>query len=382
MPKTLLILLGIIFLQVPARAQTTMTGLIQTSDGIHSFYAVNNGGLGGPPFFPGQPGAAALNTNRTQAQAWEIFTLVQLANQRFRLQTSGGDWVTAVNGGGIGGPNDNTSPIHTNAGASEVGLATIFIITPVGSTPDDVTIQTCDGHFVTANDGGGFFGPDQGAGLIPIHTDAPTSRAAGPWETFTLVPTPTCFFDQIEIQGETGYDNADRNLAISASVAGQIGELCIKTSNDPSIVPPTFLNMPIGSTWAGCPAGQPNSSFAVGSTFDTGKVTLRNPQPLSGFSNMVIRSVQSGCIASCANWALQAVTVTVSNSSGLIPPMVLSNIPSAGNPNGDNCVAYFKAPPNATEVKFNLNGTTPLSTWVDGTSSEMGTATSCKDNGG
>jgi hypothetical protein len=101
--------------------------------------------------------------------------------------------VTAVNGGGIGGPNSNLPPIHTDAqiiGAWElftisgpVGCATQQQILDVIANPFTtfcVNIQTLDGHFVTAQNGGGI----GGANNVPVHTDA---MQAGVWGGFQLI---------------------------------------------------------------------------------------------------------------------------------------------------------------------------------------------------
>jgi hypothetical protein len=89
-----------------------------------------------------------------------------------------GNYITAVNGGGIGGPNDATCPVHTDATALGPWEQLRFNYNLSNKT---ATVQTPNGRYLTAVNGGGLGGPNN----TPIHTDA---RAIGPWESFQLVP--------------------------------------------------------------------------------------------------------------------------------------------------------------------------------------------------
>ena len=134
--------------------------------------AVNGGGLGG--------GNTALYTNATTQGAFETFTLNWVNQQQalFALQTKNGDFVTAVNGGDMGGPNNDLAPIHTDA--TTIGSWQHFMI--IVQADNSATVQTCPGYYLTAVNGGGFGGPNN----VPIHTDA---TQFGGWEEFTLVPS-------------------------------------------------------------------------------------------------------------------------------------------------------------------------------------------------
>jgi hypothetical protein len=163
-----------------------LTGAIRTSNG-HFLTAVNGGGLGG--------GNAALQTDRTQAAGWETFelTFINSSLSQFTMSTYDGMFVSAVNGGGIGGPNGSVAPIH--ADTTTIGSWEKFTISepvPCATKAQSIdviknlfafcaNIQTSDGHFVTAQNGGGIGGPNN----IPIHTDA---TRAGSWEHLQLVP--------------------------------------------------------------------------------------------------------------------------------------------------------------------------------------------------
>ncbi len=78
----------------------------------HFLTAVNDGGVGGP-----NSGAqsAAIHTDSTTIGPWETFTCAISLPGTVTFQTTGGDFVTAVKGGGIGGPNANPYQLHTDA---------------------------------------------------------------------------------------------------------------------------------------------------------------------------------------------------------------------------------------------------------------------------
>jgi hypothetical protein len=151
-----------------------MDAAIQTPSGNY-LTVVNGGGLGGPD---NGPEAVALHTDARAAGPWETFNVIWLNTTftKFALQTSGGEYVTAVNGGGIGGPNDASSPVHTDA----VRIAAWERLRLDFLPNHQVTIKLPGRRFLTAVNGGGIGGPN----TAPIHTDA---SQHGAWETFTLV---------------------------------------------------------------------------------------------------------------------------------------------------------------------------------------------------
>jgi hypothetical protein len=165
----------------------TVIGNIWTSDGKHQLTAVNGGGLG-------PNNGVALNTNRTVAGAWETFNLILQPGSpaigpgmKFALQTSSGkNYLTAVNGGGMGGPNDATSPVHTDQTSAGSGPWEIFVL-QVNNNAVPVTAQImcynpqASPFFVTAVNGGGI--GDGGKNITPVHTDATT---IGPLEQFSF----------------------------------------------------------------------------------------------------------------------------------------------------------------------------------------------------
>jgi hypothetical protein len=96
-----------------AYGQSASTVTIQTVNG-HFLTAVNGGGIGGPNT---GPGAAALHTDAKYPNPgpWETLTCVALGPNQLAFQTATGQYVTAVNGGGMGGPNANPYEVHTDA---------------------------------------------------------------------------------------------------------------------------------------------------------------------------------------------------------------------------------------------------------------------------
>jgi hypothetical protein len=126
---------------------------------------------------------AAIRTNSKTVGDHEKFTIKPIGQTNtFSLMTSSGNYVSAVNGGGMGGGDvAHSLPIHTDS--THVSIWEELTIEP----QDDGTyaILTGNGYYLTAVNGGGVGSP---ADLQPIHTDA---TAVGPRETFYLVPLPS-----------------------------------------------------------------------------------------------------------------------------------------------------------------------------------------------
>jgi hypothetical protein len=164
----------------------TVAAAIQTASGNY-LTAVNGGGLGGPD---SGPDAVALHTDAIVATKMETFTVVWLDSTytKFALQTIRGNYVTAVNGGDVGGANDSSAPIHSDATtiAEWERLRLNFL-------PDArVTINVPDGRFLTAVNGGGM----RGSSTSPIVTTDAVRHGA--WETFTLVRLETISGDSLK----------------------------------------------------------------------------------------------------------------------------------------------------------------------------------------
>jgi hypothetical protein len=146
--------------------------------------AVKGGGLGNPN---SAPEGVALSTGATTAGPFETFTFVWVnkAENTFTLRSHDGHLVTAVNGGGIGGPDTVKAPIHADAkGFAPWASFTITLL------PDSVhaTIQTADGkHFLSAVNGGGVGGSNQ----VPLHTDTTIMGTAAIFQLVSVPPTPT-----------------------------------------------------------------------------------------------------------------------------------------------------------------------------------------------
>lgn len=132
-------------------------------------------------FNGGFAGNAVIETNRRHAEAWESFKIVPVGNTPgyFGIQTASGNYLTAMQGGNVGGPNIDTSPVHTDSlnPFEWCQLTTIL--------HEDGTYSFCtkEGYYLTAVNGGGINAND------PIfHTDAGSIQS---WETFSFTSLPT-----------------------------------------------------------------------------------------------------------------------------------------------------------------------------------------------
>jgi len=155
---------------------------LKTSDG-HFLSAVNGGNMGDPVGMP--ENSIPFHTNATEHQAWETFKFVPQGGKIFALQTSSGNFVTAVNGGNMGDPTGmpfNSIPLHTNA--TDVSAWETFEMIPVSPQQDRFALKTSDGHFVTAVNGGNMGDPaGQPANSWPLHTNATEAKD---WEKFEV----------------------------------------------------------------------------------------------------------------------------------------------------------------------------------------------------
>lgn len=159
---------------VPPRRRTMAVPIALKTINGHTLTIVNGGGLGGPNT---GPNACAIHTDAIAVGPWETFTLEWLDSNSFAIKTVNGTYITAVGGGGVGGPNDSSCPVHTDA--SWVGPWELLTLN-YDAVTGTATIQTANGRYLTASNGGGIGGQNN----VPIHTDA---KNIGPWEKFTAV---------------------------------------------------------------------------------------------------------------------------------------------------------------------------------------------------
>jgi hypothetical protein len=199
----------------------TYIGNILTANGKNMLTAVNGGGLGGPD---SGAGLVALHTDATSAGAWETFKLILQPGStlgpgmQFALQTSTGtNYLTAINGGGVGGPNDATCPVHTDA--TTAGAWEIFTLL-VNDSVNPPTVQIMPftavpllgGRYLTAVDGGGVGGPN----TQPVHTDA---TSVGTWQKFSFSSSTNSPPGNISISFNTNINGpANGNIAGSVSL--------------------------------------------------------------------------------------------------------------------------------------------------------------------
>jgi hypothetical protein len=182
-PKRRLAVAGISAMAVMAVMAVSLSGTASASNGTrigctfktangHYLTAVNGGGLAGVDA-GGQP-IDVIHTDAVQAGGWETFTLVGPGGGApYGIQTTNAHFLTAVGGGGR-----ITDVIHSDATAMQ-GWEKFIVVKapPAPGDPQDVySIQTIDGHFLTAVDGGG-------RTTDTIHSDA---TAINGWEKFHM----------------------------------------------------------------------------------------------------------------------------------------------------------------------------------------------------
>ena len=171
--------------------------------------------------------------------------------------------------------------------------------------------------------------------------------------TFSKTGTPT--FDTVTFLINTGNDNAASGLELVAAIPGQKNQICLKPSTG---LPPDVI----------CANGNGATDHNHQNTWNnftsnTQTFTLDTPQTTAAaFPGVTITSLQSSCLTYCDNWDLQGISITVSDSTGTLPPAVLLNIFVPQDPhNNDNCMARLKAPPGVNSVTYTLNAAAPTS---------------------
>lgn len=114
-------------------------------------------------------------------------------------------------------------------GLALTGAASASTVSPAGNPtvgPQTCSIQTVNGHYLTAVGGGGLFDNDPNHSVI--HSDAPWIRA---WEEFTLVPLNNGKTFAYAIRTINGYYLTAINGGGQAGGGGQIGTHLVIESN-------------------------------------------------------------------------------------------------------------------------------------------------------
>lgn len=150
------------------------SGYLKTYNNKNYVTAVNGGGLGNGANVP-------ISTYETiDNSSFEHFGVewVNEATGQLAFITAKGNYVGAINGGGIGaGSNTNNYPLVTNA--TTMGAYELFKFAKLAD--GKYKVITANGNLWLATNGGGW---GEAANTYPIHTDA--GRRGG-WETFTII---------------------------------------------------------------------------------------------------------------------------------------------------------------------------------------------------
>jgi len=135
------------------------------------------------------PGTTALSTDSTSPDASEVFTVTSQGDKHFTLQTVNGNYVTAVEGGGLGQPPSVALPLPIITNGKLLQAGTVFHVIlldevenlgPGNDRARKVRLATPDlKHYVSAVNGGGVHSVDD-----PIRTDA---TEPGKNELFELI---------------------------------------------------------------------------------------------------------------------------------------------------------------------------------------------------
>jgi len=138
---------------------------LQTASGNY-LTAVNGGGIQGP---------GAINSDATKVSGWETFEVEPQPDGKYAIKTMNGNYLTAMRGGGVTG----ADVIHSDG--RRIDAWEKFTLKP--QSDGTYAIQTANGNYLSAVNGGGI-----GGGRGAIHTDATTVRG---WEKFKLVAAGT-----------------------------------------------------------------------------------------------------------------------------------------------------------------------------------------------
>ena len=306
-----------------------LTGSIQTNNGVNYVTAVNGGGLGGPD---AGTSLVALHSDATGAGPWERFKLIlQPPGQQigpgmtFALQTAAGGYVTAVNAGGIGGANDGTCPFHTDAKQAE-GWEQFTLNIDETTVPPTVTIQTATGNFVTAVNGGGVGDTPGGVAATPVRT---SDGAIAAWQLFNLtgqsppvsppVQTPTYTFALTNFQilntrsGNIFSSSSDTDYA-SLTIAVNGGAPQTKTQSMGSLRNGVY---PTNLSFAGVAVG-PSDTVVISYAIINSSVGEQGA--LTFLQNATEQLAQAG-VKALANVTAQAIASAIGAALGLLIPV-------------------------------------------------------------
>lgn len=143
---------------------------IATSNG-NFVTAVNKGGMGE------SADTLPLHTDATQIRAWEEFELLQVSEKEVALKTANGYFVTAINGGGVG-ESANKYPLHTDS--THIDSWEIFNVCFLDN--GKCAIETPSGNYLTAVNKGNMY--EEHAALCT------NAKIVGKNERFKLIVLP------------------------------------------------------------------------------------------------------------------------------------------------------------------------------------------------
>lgn len=132
--------------------------------------AVNGGGMGEAA------NKLPVHTDASRVSTWEQWRITFGSDGYCTIQAPSGNYLTAVNGGGVSAMPGH--PVATDRTAPNEWE--MFMMDEV--SPGVYSLQTWNGRWMNAINGGGM---GEAANKLPLHTDAGRAQA---WEKFIIVP--------------------------------------------------------------------------------------------------------------------------------------------------------------------------------------------------
>jgi hypothetical protein len=181
----------------------------------------------------------------------------------------------------------------------------------------------------------------------------PLARLTGSAPTQTF-PTPNCAptpppssVNEVHITIETGNDDARSDTELWMMLPGEPA-FCLKPSNNANAD---------GVCGNGGSATDQNGQQSWGNwTTSAQSFSLPTPQPLSALSSVTLQLLEHNSgFESDDNWDIQAITVTMTDTTGTTTTVLGMSNPN----NGNNCMARLKGSPNPSSVTYNLSAANP-----------------------
>jgi hypothetical protein len=350
-----------------------------TPDGIHFVTVVNGGGITGSSNAT-VDNIAPIHSDGLAAQGDSIFIFCTSdGGKHFTLTTPNSvNIVTAQNGGNMSGSNDLINPIHTDATVAKaweqlllvpLNIPAPAISSPGGICPATVSIsEILPGAQLLASVGSAPLTASSGTVSLAGQNSTVTVSAAAQWpnglQSQTVSQQFDCtpqVYDRIAMAITTGNDDLKSGTELTGTVTTNAPSgtqsFCLHASEQLS--PDSICNGqngPILSPKTNGSLTQNNGSNNTWNNFTstTESFEINLPQTsASGFQNLTLNMIQSGCGLGADNWDLQSLVVTAWNSKDRNTPVkTILNVSGTGG----TCFTRLHCSSPQNTVTYNLNG--------------------------